>query len=69
MGRIGVETLDLLTQEEAAEMMRLSPRTLERNRYLERGCPYEKVGRRVLYNRADVEAHIRANTHTPAAAA
>ena len=42
MGRTGVKTLDLLTQDEAAEVMRLSPRTLERDRYLERGCPYVK---------------------------
>ena len=38
MGRIGLETHNLLTQEEAAEMMRLSPRTPERDGYLGRGC-------------------------------
>ena len=43
-----------LTQEEAAEILRLSPRTLERMRVTGTGPRFRKFGRRVLYDRQDI---------------
>ncbi|BBK38295.1 hypothetical protein STAQ_33730 [Allostella sp. ATCC 35155] len=56
-----------LTADEAAALLRLSPRSLEGFRYRGNGPRYSKAGRRVLYRRADIEAWIdrqaRDNTH------
>jgi len=38
-----------LTQKELAHRWRMSPRTLERWRWLKVGCPYVKIGGRCLY--------------------
>ena len=46
-----------LTQFELAERWRISPRTLERWRWLRLGPQYIKVGGRVVYLLADVEAY------------
>jgi excisionase family DNA binding protein len=51
-----------LTQREAAEVLRLSERTLERHRLAGSGPAFVKAGRRVLYRRADIEAWAAANT-------
>jgi len=48
----------LLNQSEAASLCRLSPRTLERWRCRGGGPVYRKLGRRVLYRPADVDAWI-----------
>jgi hypothetical protein len=45
-----------LTNEEAAAFLRLSPRTLEKQRVLGGGPRFRKFGRRVLYAMADLEA-------------
>ncbi|SDB58589.1 hypothetical protein SAMN02982931_04703 [Bauldia litoralis] len=45
-----------LTQHDLAQRWRLSHRTLEKWRSLGTGVPYLKVGGRVLYRLADVEA-------------
>lgn len=45
-----------LTNAEAARFLRLSPRTLEKNRTLGAGPRFHKFGRRVLYAVADLEA-------------
>jgi len=45
-----------LTNEEAANFLRLSPRTLEKHRVLGGGPRFRKFGRRVLYAIADLEA-------------
>lgn len=54
---------DFLTTAEFARLRRCSLRTLDRERATRRGCPYVKLGARVLYRRADIkrfiEAHIR----------
>jgi excisionase family DNA binding protein len=56
----------LRTQREAAEVLRLSERTLERMRLTGLGPAYVKAGRRVLYRQADLEAwvasQVRAST-------
>jgi excisionase family DNA binding protein len=55
-------TAMLLTQQEAAERLRLSERTLERWRVSGDGPPFVKAGRRVLYHPDDLAAWIA--THT-----
>ena len=52
-----------LTQEEAARILRLSPRTLERHRLTGTGPRFVKLGRRVLYRRADLDAWAEAHTY------
>jgi len=50
--------LRLLTQSEAARLLRLSERTLERFRVSGDGPVYVKAGRLVRYRMADLEAWI-----------
>jgi hypothetical protein len=45
-----------LNNEEAAAFLRLSPRTLEKQRVQGGGPPFRKFGTRVLYSLADLEA-------------
>ena len=45
-----------LTNEEAATFLRLSPRTLEKQRVIGGGPRFRKFGRRVMYAVADLEA-------------
>ena len=52
--------LRLLTQVEAARLLRLSERTLERLRLTGGGPLYVKAGRAVRYREADLEAWIAA---------
>jgi hypothetical protein len=52
-----------LTQIELAARWRISPRTLERWRWAGDGPRFTKVGGRVLYSLADVEAYEAAQTH------
>jgi excisionase family DNA binding protein len=47
-----------LSNEEAAEYMRISPRTLEKLRTKRRGPAYHKIGRRVVYVLSDLQAYI-----------
>ena len=59
----------LLNQRELARRWSVSPRTLERWRWLRQGPPYIKTGRRVLYRPEDIEAfevaQLRENTMSP----
>ena len=52
--------LRLLTQSEAAKLLRLSERTLERLRLQGGGPVYVKANRSVRYREADLEAWIEA---------
>lgn len=45
-----------LTNDEAAEYLRLSPRTLEKQRVIGNGPKFRKFGRRVMYAVADLNA-------------
>ena len=45
-----------LTNDEAADFLRLSPRTLEKQRVIGGGPRFRKFGRRVMYSVADLEA-------------
>lgn len=51
-----------LTQGEAAKLLRLSPRTLERHRVSGTGPRFTKAGRRVLYRISELEAWVEART-------
>jgi hypothetical protein len=44
----------LLRQKEVASIIRKSESWLERQRWLQEGIPYRKVGRNVLYDEDDV---------------
>lgn len=46
----------LLTNNEAAAFLRLSPRTLEKQRVIGGGPRFHKFGRRVMYALTDLEA-------------
>lgn len=56
-------TTRYLTPEEAATLLRLSPRTLEKQRCLGGGPRFRKFGRRVRYALADLEAWAEARTY------
>ena len=58
-----------LHQIELANRWRISPRTLERWRWLQQGPPYLKVGGRVVYRLVDVEAFEVAQRREPDAKA
>ncbi|WP_137819182.1 AlpA family transcriptional regulator [Pseudomonas sp. 2FG] len=45
-----------LTNDEAAEYLRLSPRTLEKQRVIGGGPRFRKFGRRVMYAVADLDS-------------
>lgn len=46
-----------LNQVELSRRWRISPRTLERWRWLSQGPQYLKIGGRVVYRLADIEAY------------
>ena len=50
-------------QTELARRWRISPRTLERWRWLDRGPAYLKIGGRVVYRLEDVEAYETIQRH------
>ncbi|KHK52061.1 transcriptional regulator [Ralstonia sp. A12] len=50
------KTARYLTNDEAAEYLRLSPRTLEKQRVIGGGPRFRKFGRRVMYAVTDLEA-------------
>ncbi len=55
--------LEFLTQREAATLLRLSERTLERYRLSGTGPAFVKLGRRVVYRASDLLAFAQAHTH------
>jgi excisionase family DNA binding protein len=55
----------LLTEDEAAEYLRVRPRTLQRWRQLGRGPRFTRAGRRILYRLADLEAYLREQERPP----
>src|SRR6266550_6741622 len=62
---MNMTTLDLkhLTQEQLARRWNISPRTLERWRWLKQGPTYLKVGGRVLYRLEDIDAFETRQVH------
>ena len=69
----GMETrmtdTELLTTREYASYRRCSVRTLDRERADGIGCPYIRLGARILYRRADVDRYIDEHRRPPAGAA
>ena len=54
----GVCETQLLTSKQLAQRLGISLRKLERDRQNGTGIPFVKLGHRVLYRQADVEAHL-----------
>jgi len=50
-----------MTESETADYIRGSRSTLQKDRLYGRGIPFVKMGRRVLYRRADVDAYLAKN--------
>ena len=61
LAKVG-ELPSFLTPLELAKLLRTSPETLAQDRHNRRGIPFLKLGRKVLYERAVVEAYLRENT-------
>lgn len=55
-GSITPKTSQYLNNDEAADYLRLSPRTLEKQRVIGGGPRFRKFGRRVMYALADLQA-------------
>ncbi|MHC0054143.1 helix-turn-helix domain-containing protein [Actibacterium sp. D379-3] len=53
----------LMNQDEAARILGVSPKWLERDRWAEKKLPYVKIGRGVRYRAADVNAFIEMNVN------
>lgn len=60
---------DNLNTQGAAEYLGSTPHTLNTWRYLNKGPKYVRMGRKIMYRRADLDAWMDANTVTPAASA
>ena len=58
----------VVTTDEAARRLGVSPRTLERWRLESRGPAYVKLGKRRCYRLADLESFLTAGTVSPEAA-
>lgn len=58
-GRIVASVGDYMTEREVVERTTLSQRTLQRYRSAGGGPTWSRLGRRVVYRWADVEAWIR----------
>ena len=56
---------DLLTQKEAAVMIRMSEAWFERQRWEHKGIPYIKIGGRVFYDKDDVVSWIKKRKTSP----
>jgi hypothetical protein len=56
-----IEMSDLMTAREAADYRRCSLRTLDRERADGSGPPYARIGARIYYRRADLDAYIIAH--------
>lgn len=59
----------LLSTKQLANLIGVSVRKLERDRQDGTGVPYIKLGRRVVYSGADVEAYLEAQRFTSTAEA
>ena len=59
----------VLTTKQLADLIGVSVRKLERDRQDGTGVPYIKLGRRVVYSGADVEAYLEAQRFTSTAEA
>jgi hypothetical protein len=51
----------LMTTAELADFIRASKQSLEQDRYLGRGLPYIRIGRKIRYEREDVLKFLEDN--------
>ena len=51
----------VITEDRAAELLGLSPRTLQRFRVEGRGPQFVKLGKRVVYLETDLRAYVEAS--------
>ncbi len=65
----GKTLAELLTQKQAAELLHISTRTLERMRLEGTGPRFRKAGRRVLYSRLAIEQWLETREFESAAEA
>jgi hypothetical protein len=54
----------LLTPPELAQLLRTTTNSLAQDRYLGRGVPFRRHGRKVLYARSDVLDYLQRNRAT-----
>lgn len=55
----------LINEETAAKILGITKSKLQRDRWLNTGIPYVKIGKCIRYSRETVEAFIASNTITP----
>lgn len=53
---------ELLTSDQVAEYLGLTPNALAIDRHRGRGIPYVRVGSRIRYRAKDVQGYLDANT-------
>ena len=68
VARSGPEDERLLTEIQAADLLRLSGRTLQAWRTQGRGPSFVRAGRAIRYRRCDINTWLEENTEIPAAA-
>jgi hypothetical protein len=51
----------LMSEEDTANVLGMSPRTLEGKRLRGEPPPYVKLGKRVMYRPSDIAAYVNAN--------
>jgi hypothetical protein len=56
-----MQDLDLLTPQQTAKALKITPAALTRFRFEHRGPAFMKVGRLVRYSRQDLEEYLQAN--------
>ncbi len=57
-----MELPEVATAAQVAEYLQTSEAALAQDRYLRRGVPYTRVGRRIRYLRADVLSYLGSNS-------
>ena len=65
VGPVSNHAVRHFNQVDLARRWNVSPRTLERWRWLRQGPQYLKIGGRVIYRLDDIEAYEAAKLHAP----
>lgn len=60
---------DYLRAHEAADVLRVKPDRLAKDRMGQNPIPFSKLGRTVLYAKRDLVAYLEANRHQPGVSA
>lgn len=67
MHTAATELRELLTPDQTAERFGTTPGALRADRHRGRGLPYVRIGGRIRYRVADIEAYLAENTVRPGA--